>query len=82
MAAKIWACMHGCQLLEVILYSKWLFWGERLVHCTEFRGGPLLGGCHCIIGMGYYQSLTGTLSAVGSVTASWSIIAERLSARH
>ena len=53
-------------LIYLVLYSEKSFWGERHVHCPEFRGNPLLGGCQCIIGIGIS---TGTLSAVGSVSA-------------
>ena len=67
---------RGCPLLEVILYSVRSFWSERLVRCPEFRGGRFSEVAN-VLYVWDFQSVTGTLSAVGSVSASRSVRSER-----
>ena len=67
---------RGCPLLEVILYRVRSFWSERLVRCPEFRGGRFSEVAN-VLYVWDFQSVTGTLSAVGSVSASRSVRSER-----
>ena len=74
--AQLQKCGRGCPHLEVILYGGRSFGGERGVGCPEFRGGRFLEVANALY-IWAFQSMTRTLSAIGSVSASRRVRSER-----
>ena len=58
------------------MYSGRSFWGEHLVCCPEFRGGRFSEVAN-VLHVKAFQSVTGLLAAVGSVSASRTVRSER-----
>ena len=67
---------RGCPLLEVILYGGRSFGDERRVRCPEFRGGRFSEVAN-VLYIWDFQSVTSSLSAIESVSASRSVRSER-----